>query len=68
MPIVQIILVLVVVGVLLWVVNTFLSPYIDGKILGLINAVVVVACVLWLLFILLGMFGVGTAPLSFGRR
>ena len=37
------------VGVLLWLVNTYGSPYIDAKILKIINVVVVIAVILWLL-------------------
>lgn len=49
MPLISIILVLVVVGVLLWLVNTQLAPYMDGKILKILNIAVVVLVVLWLL-------------------
>ena len=47
MPLVTVIVVLVVVGVLLWLVNTYLPM--DGKIKSILNAVVVIAVVLWLL-------------------
>jgi hypothetical protein len=43
----QIILVLIVVGVLLWLVNNYIPM--DGKIKGILNAVVVILVVLWLL-------------------
>ena len=43
----QIILVLIVVGVLLWLVNNYIPM--DGKIKGILNAVVVIAVVIWLL-------------------
>lgn len=49
MPLISLVLTLVVIGVLLWVANTYLGPYIDGKILNIINIVVVIAIVLWLL-------------------
>jgi hypothetical protein len=49
MDLIQLVVVLIVVGVLLWCVNTYGAPYIDGKILNIINAVVVIAVVLWLL-------------------
>jgi len=39
---------LIVVGVLLWLVNTYIPM--DGKISGILNAVVVVGVVVWLLF------------------
>ena len=47
MPLVSLILVLIVVGVLLWLVNTYVPM--DSKIKGILNAVVVIAVVLWLL-------------------
>jgi len=47
MPLLQILLVLVVVGVLLWLVNSFIPM--QGTIKSLLNAVVVIATVLWLL-------------------
>ena len=47
MPIINVVMVLVVVGVLLWLVNTYLPM--DGKIKSILNAVVVIAVVLWLL-------------------
>jgi hypothetical protein len=47
MDIIQIIIVLVVVGVLLWLVNNYIPM--DGKIKSILNAVVVIGVVLWLL-------------------
>lgn len=47
MPLLHIVLVLIVVGVLLWLVNTYIPM--DGKIKSILNVVVVVAVVLWLL-------------------
>jgi hypothetical protein len=47
MPLLQVLLVLVVVGVLLWVVNSFIPM--QGTIKSLLNAVVVIATVFWLL-------------------
>ena len=47
MPLVQILVVLVVVGVLLWLVNRFIPT--RGTIKSILNAVVVIAVVLWLL-------------------
>jgi hypothetical protein len=47
MSLITIIIVLIVVGVLLWLVNTYIPM--DGKIKGILNAVVVIAVVLWLL-------------------
>jgi hypothetical protein len=47
MPLITIIIVLLVVGVLLWLVNNYIPM--DGKIKSILNAVVVIAVVLWLL-------------------
>jgi 1-acyl-sn-glycerol-3-phosphate acyltransferase len=47
MPLLTVILVLIVVGVLLWLVNNYIPM--DGKIKGILNAVVVILVVLWLL-------------------
>jgi len=53
MPLLTILLVLIVAGVLLWLVNTFIPM--DGKIKTILNAVVVIAIVIWLLKII-GLF------------
>jgi hypothetical protein len=47
MPLVQVIVVLIVVGVLLWLVNTFIPM--AGSIKSILNAVVMIATVVWLL-------------------
>jgi len=47
MPLVNVVIALIVVGVLLWLVNTYIPM--DGKIKQILNAVVVIAVVLWLL-------------------
>jgi hypothetical protein len=47
MPLLQILVVLVVIGVLLWLVNSFIPM--QGTIKSILNAVVVIAVVLWLL-------------------
>ena len=47
MPLVHVVLVLVVVGVLLWLVNSYIPM--AGSIKTILNAVVVIAVVLWLL-------------------
>ena len=47
MPLLQLIMVLVVVGVLLWLVNRFVPM--AGSIKSILNAVVVIVVVLWLL-------------------
>jgi hypothetical protein len=47
MPLVNVVLALLVVGVLLWLVNRFIPM--QSTIKGILNAVVVIAVVLWLL-------------------
>ncbi len=47
MPIINILLVLIVVGVLLWLVNNYIPM--AGSIKKILNIVVVIAVVLWLL-------------------
>jgi len=48
MPLLTVVITLVVVGVLLWLVNTHVPM--DGKIKNILNAVVVIAVVVWLLY------------------
>ena len=47
MPLVNVVLVLIVVGVLLWLINRFIPM--QGTIKSILNAVVVICVVLWLL-------------------
>ncbi len=47
MSLLSIILTLIVVGILLWLVNSYIPM--DGKIKNILNIVVVIAVVLWLL-------------------
>jgi cation transporter-like permease len=47
MPLIQVAIVLIVVGVLLWLVNRFIPM--QGTIKSILNAVVVICVVLWLL-------------------
>lgn len=47
MSIVSLVITLIVVGVLLWLINTYIPM--DGKIKQILNVVVVVSVVLWLL-------------------
>jgi hypothetical protein len=44
---INLVVILVVVGVLLWLVNTYIPM--DGKIKSILNAVVVIGVVIWLL-------------------
>lgn len=47
MPLINLVVTLIVVGVLLWLVNTYIPM--DRKIKSILNAVIVIAVVLWLL-------------------
>ena len=47
MPILSILIVLIVVGVILWLVNTYIPM--DRKIKSILNAVVVIVVIIWLL-------------------
>lgn len=47
MPLIQIVLVLIVVGVVLWLINRFIPM--QSTIKSILNGVVVIAVVLWLL-------------------
>ncbi len=49
MPLIQVIIVLVVVGVILWLVNQYIPM--DRKIKSILNLVVIIAVILWLLSI-----------------
>jgi hypothetical protein len=57
MPLINLIVILVVIGVLLWLVNNYIPM--DSKIKQILNVVVVIVVVLWLLqvFGLLGSLG-----------
>jgi hypothetical protein len=47
MPLIHVLIVLVVVGLILWLVNTYIPM--DAKIKKILNIVVVIVVVLWLL-------------------
>lgn len=47
MPIISLLITLVVVGVILWLVNTYIPM--DSKIKSILNVVVVIAVIIWLL-------------------
>ena len=47
MPLIQVVLTLIVVGVLLWLVNSYIPM--AGSIKMILNAVVIIVVVLWLL-------------------
>jgi len=48
MSLISVVLTLIVVGVLLWLINTYIPM--DGKIKSILNIVVVIAVILWLLY------------------
>lgn len=52
MSLINLVIVLIVVGVLLWLVNAYIPM--DAKIKQILNVVVVIAVVLWLLAIFVG--------------
>ncbi len=47
MPLIQVVITLIVVGILLWLINRFIPM--DSKIKSILNIVVVIAVILWLL-------------------
>jgi len=47
MPLIQLVIVLVVVGVILWLVNSYIPM--QGTIKKILNVVVIIAVILWLL-------------------
>ena len=47
MPLIQLVIVLVVVGVILWVINTYIPM--QSTIKKILNVVVVIAVIIWLL-------------------
>jgi hypothetical protein len=47
MPLVNVLITLIVVGILLWLVNTYIPM--DRKIKNILNVVVIIAVVFWLL-------------------
>ena len=58
MPLIQIVVLLIVLGVLLWLVNTYIPM--DARIKQIINAVVIIGIVIWLLLWLLAIAGINT--------
>ena len=49
MPLITVVIILIVIGVLLYLFNIYVSPYVDAKFVKLINIVVVLAVIIWLL-------------------
>lgn len=61
MPLINVVIVLIVVGVLLWLVNQFIPM--DRKIKSILNVVVIIAVVLWLL----SAFGIFDSNVNIGN-
>jgi len=47
MPLINLVIILVVVGVILWAINNYIPM--DGKIKSILNVVVVIVVIIWLL-------------------
>lgn len=54
MPVINVFVTMVIAGVVLWLINTYIPM--DGKIKKILNGVVVVVMILWLLSVF-GIFG-----------
>ena len=52
MPLIDVVIVLIVVGVLLWLVNAYIPM--DAAIKKILNVVVIIATVLWIVSLFLG--------------
>ena len=65
MDIITLVVVLVIIGVILWLVNTMIPM--DPKIKTIINVVVIIAVLLWLLSIFTGYSIGGHVPTRIGR-
>lgn len=61
MSLISILVALVVAGVVLWLINTYIPM--DGKIKTILNVVVVIVVILWLLSAF-GIFGSGTTHMG----
>ena len=62
MTLLNVIIVLIVVGVLLWLINNYLPM--DGKIRSILNGVVVIAVILWLLRVFGVLASLGAIPVG----
>ena len=60
MPIIQVILVLIVIGVLLWLLETQLAQFMDARIVKIIEILVVIWVVLWILSLFIDFGSLGT--------
>jgi hypothetical protein len=61
MSLISLVVTLIVIGVLLYLLNTYGGAFIDPKILTIINIVVIVCVVLWLLKVF-GLLSYGDIP------
>lgn len=61
MPLINVVIILIVVGVLLWLVNHFIPM--DRKIKSILNVVVIIGVVLWLLSV----FGIFDSNIRIGN-
>lgn len=64
MPLINLVITLIVIGVLMWLVNTYIP--LDPKIKQILNVVVIIAVVIWLLGVFLGGLG-GLSTIRVGR-
>ena len=64
MPLINLVIVLIVVGVLLYLINRYIPM--QGTIKGILNAVVIIAVVIWLLQVF-GLLG-SLSSIHVGRR
>ena len=55
MSLISLCVIIIVIGVLLYLVNTYVPM--DGKVKNILNAVVIIALVLWLLSVFVGPIG-----------
>jgi low temperature requirement protein LtrA len=63
MPIISLIVILVIIGVILWAVNTYIPM--DAKIKQIMNIVVVIAVCIWLLTLFFpGALSMGNIPVG----
>lgn len=52
MSLISLIIIIVVIGIILWLVNTFIPM--DGTVKKILNVVVIIALILWLLYAFMG--------------
>lgn len=62
MPLIQVVVVLIVIGVLLALLNKYSGEWVAASVLKIINVVVIVAIILWLLRLTGLLSGVATVP------